>query len=273
MRFLIMLLVGITALCASEPGAAGTHSTHAIENRLVLLLGSLLTVAAAFVLLAIFTSRQHRHLAESRVHYRTLVDMAEGYFAFRVLLIGGGFRPELASPSIASILGHPIEQYQRDPQLFLAQMPHFERKGLAAAVRKTLLLGRPLHLTLAIRHGSSGARCRIMIHARASHTERGLVADGICLDLSAEARAEGERRRMERHLQQALRHESLALLAGGVAHDFNNLLGAIRGNAELLKPAIIAEPVMLGRWNRLLMAVDRAAGLVRQILSLSLIHI
>jgi len=260
-RFLLVLSTGVAALGASEVGSTGT------DHRLVLVLGILLTAVAAFILLALFIRRQQRHLAESRAHYHTLMDMAEGYFAFRVLLIADGFRPELASPSIAAILGHPIEKYQRDPELFLTQMPYFERKGLAAAVRKTLLLGRPLQLTLAIRHGTSGARCRIMIHARASRTERGLVADGICLDLSAEAHAESERRRMERHLQQALRHESLALLAGGVAHDFNNLLGAIRGNAELLKPAILAEPVMLGRWNRLVMAVDRAAGLARQILS------
>jgi signal transduction histidine kinase/ActR/RegA family two-component response regulator len=243
------------------------HQQPGTERWFAMLVGILLVIALAFLLLAAFTRRQHRHLAESRAHYRTLVEMAEGYFAFRVLLVGDGFRPELASPSIAAILGHGIEHYQRDATRFLAQMPAFERTGLAAAARRTLLLGRPLRITLAIRHGTTGARRRVLIHARASRTERGLVADGICLDLTAEAQAESERRQMERQLQQALRHESLALLAGGVAHDFNNLLGAIRGNAELIKPAVADEPTMLGRWNRLLMAVDRAAGLVRQILA------
>ncbi|MGO9256947.1 MAG: ATP-binding protein [Bryobacteraceae bacterium] len=46
-----------------------------------------------------------------------------------------------------------------------------------------------------------------------------------CVDIT-------ERTLLEDRLQQAEKHESLALMAGGIAHDFNNLLTVIIGNAS-----------------------------------------
>ena len=227
----------------------------------------LVVVGIALIVLAWLTRRQHRHLIESQAHYRHLVELAEGYFAFRVRLDAGGMVPELASPSIAAILGHPLAWYQEDPTRFAAQLPSDERKALVVAVRRTMADHQPLRISLTLRHGAHGGVRSLMVHALPSRTERGVIADGICLDLTAEASADAERRLLQRQLEQSQRNESLGLLAGGIAHDFNNLLGAIRGNAELLRPAVAGQPTMLGRWERLLMGVDRASGLVRQILA------
>ncbi len=56
---------------------------------------------------------------------------------------------------------------------------------------------------------------------------------GILVDITERRQAEEERQRLQAHMQQVQKLESLGVLAGGIAHDFNNLLVAILGNADL----------------------------------------
>ncbi len=222
-------------------------------------------VVLVFVLVAI-TQRQHRALTENQAHYHNLVDLAVTYLAFRVLVHAQQFVPELASPSILDLFGHPLVRYQRKPTIFLRQLTSESRRELLTAVEQRLRHGESLQMTISLRHRDGGLR-QFLLNARPSHSERGLVIDGICLDLTTEQRAQEEHRLLQQQLAIAQRHESLGMLAGGVAHDFNNILGAIRGNAELLRPATRDHPLMVKRLDRVLMAVDRANGLVRQILA------
>jgi signal transduction histidine kinase/ActR/RegA family two-component response regulator len=226
--------------------------------------------ALSLVVLAQFTRRQRRFLLESQLHYRNLVDLAEGYFAFRVR-IAKNRRPviDLASPSIGRILGHTMDYYRTHQAGFLMQIPAEDRNRVNEQLEQAIRLVQPLRLSFSLLNPSHDRLRRLLIHAIPISTDQGLSFDGICIDLTSEAEAEDERQELHKQLEVAHRHESLGLLASGVAHDFNNLLGAVRGNAELLSPLVATDDIARHRLERLLLAVDRAAGLVRQILAYS----
>jgi signal transduction histidine kinase/ABC-type nitrate/sulfonate/bicarbonate transport system substrate-binding protein/FixJ family two-component response regulator len=243
------------------------HEPSGLAHGLLALGGGLAFATAGCCLLAWWLLRQQRSHREDWSHYQNLVDGSDAYLAFRArVLPGGRLVPELASTSTEHLLGHPLETYQADMGKLCAQLTEEEHAGFRALLagldgrdrtsfRFRFRLAHPLHERP--RH--------LMLHAATVVTTRGLFLDGLITDFTAEAEAEQERQRLQQQLQLAQRNESLGLLAGGVAHDFNNLLSAIRGNGELLAGTVTERGKP--RLDRLMQAVDRASGLVRQILA------
>jgi PAS domain S-box-containing protein len=78
-----------------------------------------------------------------------------------------------------------------------------------------------------------------------------------------------QRAKLEAHLQQIQKLESLGTLAGGIAHDFNNILSAIIGYTELSKLNCSDNPKVQHFLDQLSTASLRAKNLVQQILSFS----
>lgn len=91
--------------------------------------------------------------------------------------------------------------------------------------------------------------------------------EGVVLDVTEQKRAEEERLKLERHLQQTQRLESLGLLAGGIAHDFNNILMAIIGNAELARQELPHGSTVAGLIEKIEKSSWRAADLSQQMLA------
>ena len=85
-------------------------------------------------------------------------------------------------------------------------------------------------------------------------------------DLREAERAESERRKLEQHMQQSQRLDSLGVLAGGIAHDFNNLLVGIIGSAELLALGELG-PADRESVQAIAEAGQRAAALTSQLLA------
>ena len=96
-----------------------------------------------------------------------------------------------------------------------------------------------------------------------------LTASAIGQDVTERRRAEEERRRLDEHLQEAQRLESLGVLAGGIAHDFNNLLMTILGNASLLLGELSRDDAMRPDLKQIEAAALRAAELTQQMLAYS----
>jgi nitrogen-specific signal transduction histidine kinase/CheY-like chemotaxis protein len=81
--------------------------------------------------------------------------------------------------------------------------------------------------------------------------------------------AQKEREELEQRLQQAHKMEAIGTLAGGIAHDFNNILTAIVGFTEVGLLHSNPDTPDHERFEEILKAANRAADLVRQILTFS----
>ncbi|MBN2705399.1 MAG: ABC transporter substrate-binding protein [Deltaproteobacteria bacterium] len=83
------------------------------------------------------------------------------------------------------------------------------------------------------------------------------------------ARDVTESRRLENRLHQAQKLEAVGTLAGGVAHDFNNILTVILSCAEVARESQPRGSESFTDLTEIIEAAQRAAALVRQILTFS----
>jgi len=88
-------------------------------------------------------------------------------------------------------------------------------------------------------------------------------------DITERKLADAERSRLEQRLRQAEKMEAVGRLAGGIAHDFNNILGGILGYAEMLAEQTQEGSPLKRYAQNVLIAANRARGLVDQILAYS----
>jgi PAS domain S-box-containing protein len=91
----------------------------------------------------------------------------------------------------------------------------------------------------------------------------------IMSDITDRRRADAERQKIERKLQEAQKLESLGVLAGGIAHDFNNLLTGILGNASLARLELPLSSDSHAYLDQIVQSAQRAAELCKQMLAYS----
>jgi PAS domain S-box-containing protein len=78
-----------------------------------------------------------------------------------------------------------------------------------------------------------------------------------------------EQIRLENQLRQSQKMEAMGQLAAGVAHDFNNILTVVQGYTSLLVESKSSDADELKHLQTIALAADRAAKLVRQLLTFS----
>jgi PAS domain S-box-containing protein len=109
-----------------------------------------------------------------------------------------------------------------------------------------------------------------------AHIEPVLDSDGRCThvlwvgrNITDRKRAEAERERLERQLEQVRKMESIGQLAGGIAHDFNNMLTVVLGNVDLMRLQMPAGHPLEQEVAAIEQAAQRSKEMARQLLAFS----
>ncbi|MCC6233004.1 MAG: response regulator [Verrucomicrobiales bacterium] len=173
------------------------------------------------------------------------------------------------SPAYAAIWGQAPERALNDASNHLERVHPEDLPAVRKAVEQQAA-GLETHVEFRV-VGVDGAIRWLQDRAYPVRDARGelLRVNGLTCDITEVRLAAQERERMERHLGETQRMESLALLAGGVAHDFNNLLMVILGNANLARQGSSADSTLDKRLAQIERTAVRAGELCRQMLAYS----
>lgn len=176
--------------------------------------------------------------------------------------IGDSGEMHYISPNIRNILGYEPSDLQGTNAFAL-----LHPEDLPAILR--LFEGTDGRATYRCRHANGEWRWLESSGQRfvTSAGQRRVVV--ISRDVTERREAAAAQTAVEAKLRQAQKMEALGALAGGIAHDFNNVLAAIIGNVELAQMDMAPNDRNREPLEQVAKAANRAAELVRQILTFS----
>jgi len=141
-------------------------------------------------------------------------------------------------------------------------LPEAEKQRVLEQARERST-GRSGIYTLEITTALGNTRFAI-VHARPQY-----APDGTYAGASALIQDVTEQKKLEQHLRQTQKMETIGTLAGGIAHDFNNILTPILGYAEMAIADWDDKDDRRDSIHQIITAAKRAKDLVKQILVFS----
>ena len=184
----------------------------------------------------------------------------QGYDQNREVTFWNGASEKLYGYSREEALGRKLEDLI---------IPESMKEDVIAAIARWHEYGEKIPSSELILKHKSGDDVVVFSSHTLHDTANGKEMFCIDIDLMPVKRAEEEKRKLAVQLEKAQRLEAIGTLAGGIAHDFNNILSAIMGYSEIAKKELPADSVLHDDLDAILQASDRAANLVRQILTFS----
>lgn len=165
-----------------------------------------------------------------------------------------------------AITGYPVQTPVTDGMLHLGT-PDEEWKQVADALRRANRERLPFQLEHRIARVNDGAVRWVSSNGRYLYDDegRGIRFLGVVRDVT-------EERLLEQRVRDSQKLDALGTLAGGIAHDFNNILAVLRGNLAAIRAEIPADHDLMPFLVDMANACDRAAALVRQILTFGRQH-
>ena len=174
---------------------------------------------------------------------------------------------EFVSRAITEVLGHPPEDFYRDPKLIWRLIDPESRPLLAE------LAAAPAEGPALIKRRHPDGRNLIWTETHSVLTRDGrgeLVAvQGILRDVTAQRQAEEERALLQAEFLKAQRMEAVGRLAGGVAHNFRNFLTAIVGYSELASTNLPEGSAARADIEEVKQAAERASEVTNGLLTFS----
>ncbi len=168
-------------------------------------------------------------------------------------------RPLYVSPGFERIWGSSAKDLVADPTLISSVICAEDRPKFEQA-RQSALRGESATVVYRIMQADGTVRwIEDTMSLDMTLADDTKLVDGVARDIT-------ERIVWERRLQDAQRHESLALMAAGVAHDFNNLLVSMLGQANYIRTGLpMPEPELAEELSHIEEAAKKAATLCQQL--------
>ena len=264
----VPLLFGVQIHAEWERGRRLLRRAHdALEER----------VAARTAELALANASLRQEIAERRTAEEALRESEERYRVVSELGsdLAFGFGVDLAdnihdgwvTDTYTRITGYTLAELKGTGWLSLLHPQDLEsaRRQFQAILASNT---REMEVRLVTKSGRV-ATVRASLRLTPEAVNGGLRVVGAARDITETKRAEEERRKLERHVLEAQRLESLAMLTGGVAHDFNNLLVVILGNSRMALADAPPDSALHSRLARIRAAAELGAGLTEQMLAYS----
>ena len=177
-----------------------------------------------------------------------------------------GDRETLQRRCLVEIPEEPIDTRHGRRWLATRKVPVFDRKG-----EPEYLLGISLDITARKQVEEELQATHAALEERVKERTAELLRanDELKREVNDRKVAQAALRRSEEQLRQSQKLEAIGRLAGGIAHDFNNMLSAMIGYAGLLSLALPPDAEGQQDVKQILLAGERAAALIRQLLAFS----
>jgi two-component system cell cycle sensor histidine kinase/response regulator CckA len=177
--------------------------------------------------------RDEERLRDSEKRYRRITEAVTDYI-YTVRIENGHPIETKHGEGCLAVTGYSSQELAVDPHLWI-RMVLDEDRDLVREQAERILAGEtpePVEHRIVRKDGATRwIRNTVAPHKDAQGTL--LSYDGLIRDITGQKEAEERRRKIEAHLRQAEKMESLNVMAGAIAHNFNNMLMGVLGFLDL----------------------------------------
>lgn len=174
------------------------------------------------------------------------------------------------SPAYETLWGKSCESLYQSPSSFLDTVHPDDRARVVDVIERFHFRGLAFECEFRIVPKNAEIRwIRVRGFPVRGELAKERLMTGLCIDITADKKAESDRRKLEEQFQQAQKLESVGRLAGGVAHDFNNMLAVQLGYCDIMLEKLNEADPLAQNILQVRACAERAAVLTRQLLAFS----